>query len=60
MTDNHALNLRLIGHQFTGNPDLTEQERTTLFAAADELDRLNRIIVALGVTLVETIEELAE
>lgn len=55
MTENHALNLRLVGHSFTGHPDLTEQERTTLFAAADEIDRLNRIITALGTTLVETI-----
>lgn len=48
---NHALNLRLLGHPFTGNPNLSEQERTDLFAAADELDRLQKIIVVLGQAL---------
>lgn len=55
---NHALNLRLLGHPFTGHPDLSEQERTDLFAAADELDRLNRVITALGGTLLDVIETL--
>lgn len=49
----HALNLRLLGHPFTGNPNLTEQERTELFAAADELDRLHKIVVVLGSALAD-------
>lgn len=57
MTANHALNLRLLGHQFTGNPNLTEQERHELFMAADEIDRLNSIITTLGQTLTDIITE---
>lgn len=52
-TANHALNLRLLGHPFTGHPDLLEQERTQLFAAADEIDRLNKIVLVLGQALAD-------
>lgn len=57
MSPNHALNLRLLGHPFTGNSNLTEQERTDLFAAADEIDRLNSIVATLGQTLTDIITE---